>query len=486
MTGLTSTDQPALDRFAEGPSVPAVDLAVVGAGASATFLLAAIRRRWVGDLPRTALIEKARCPGPGVAYRTDDPRHRMNVRVCQLTAHPDEPDHFLGWARTVDPSVTADDYVDRGLYGRYLTQVLDEATAPPASVRRVRAEVTSVLQGPPWPAPREPRGVGADGVLLVGRDGPLVRADHVVLAVGVPPTGPRRFRVDPTVAAGAVYVEDPWSPDALASLAGRDRVVIIGTGLTMVDVALSLLDRYEVGSVTAVSTTGRLPEAHDPVRAAPQRPPGRPAHATARGVVAWLREVVAAEPAGWAAAVDGVRWSCPDIWAALPVEEQARLLRLGGSRWSRLRHRMPPAVAVAVDTARRTGRLELLAGRVGEVDRAVAGLEVHVRRSASADLVVAADAVVNCTGPPGVWATGDPLVRDLVDTGTVGVGPHGLGLAVAEDGAVLDPDGHPLPQLSVLGALRRGTEFEATAVPELRLQAEHLLRRLERSVARHR
>ena len=58
MSGLTSTDQPALERFAEGPSVPSVDLAVIGAGASATFLLAAIRRRWVGDLPRTALIEK--------------------------------------------------------------------------------------------------------------------------------------------------------------------------------------------------------------------------------------------------------------------------------------------------------------------------------------------------------------------------------------------------------------------------------------------
>ena len=486
MTGPTSTDQPTLVRLPEGPSVPSVDLAVVGAGASATFLLAAIRRRWVGDLPRAALIEKGRCPGPGVAYRTDDPRHRMNVRVCQLTAHPDEPDHFLTWARAVDPAITADDYAPRGLYGRYLTAVLDEATQPPARVQRLQGEVTSVLQGPPWPAPREPRGVDADGVLLVGREGPIVRADHVVLAVGVPPTGPRRFRVAPDAPAGDAYVDDPWRPEALAGLRGRDHVVVVGTGLTMVDVALTLLGRHGVGEVTAVSTTGRLPAAHDAVRATATRPIGRPAVATARGVLAWLREVIDAEPAGWAAAVDGVRWSCPDIWASLPLGEQARLLRLGASRWSRVRHRLPPAVAEEVAAARRAGRLRLVAGRVEEVGSGLNGPEVRVRRPSAPDLALAADAVVNCTGPPGVWATSDPLVRDLVDTGTVGVGPHGLGLAVAEDGAVLDPSGHPLPQLSVLGALRRGTEFEATAVPELRLQADHLVRRLARSVARHR
>ncbi len=486
MTGPTSTDQPTPTRFPEGPSVPSVDLAVVGAGASATFLLAAVRRRWVGDLPRTALIEKGRCPGPGVAYRTEDPRHRMNVRVCQLTAHPDEPDHFLDWARAVDPSITAEDYVPRGLYGRYLTTVLDDATRPPARVRRLRGEVTSVLQGPPWPAPREPRGHGAEGVLLVGRHGPLVRADHVVLAVGVPPTGPRRFRVESATESGGLYVDDPWRPDALAGLQGRDRVVVVGTGLTMVDVALSLLGRHGVREVTAVSTTGRLPEAHDAVRASPSRPLGRPEEATARGIVTWLREVVGSEPAGWAAAVDGVRWSSPDIWAALPVDEQARLLRLAGSRWSRLRHRMPPEVAGEVDAARRAGRLRLVAGRVEEVRSGAGGVEVRVRRPSAPGLVLSASAVVNCTGPPGVWATSDPLVRDLVDTGTVGVGPHGLGLAVADDGAVLDPSGHPLPQLSVLGALRRGTEFEATAVPELRLQAEQVVRRLARSVARHR
>src|SRR5215218_3474802 len=115
-----------------------VALAVVGAGASATFLLAELRRRLGADLPGTVLIEKARCPGPGVAYRTADEDLRMNVRACQLTAVPDEPDHFTRWARAEAPATQADDYVPRARFGRYLRDVLDEATDPPAPVARVR------------------------------------------------------------------------------------------------------------------------------------------------------------------------------------------------------------------------------------------------------------------------------------------------------------------------------------------------------------
>ncbi|MET1050525.1 MAG: FAD/NAD(P)-binding protein, partial [Acidimicrobiales bacterium] len=116
-----------------------VDLAVVGAGAAATLLMAQLERRWVGDLPRTAVIEKERCLGPGVAYRTDDTRHRMNVRSCQLTAFPDQPDDFVAWVRERDPAASPDDYVPRALFGRYLREVLDRVTAAPARVTRIHA-----------------------------------------------------------------------------------------------------------------------------------------------------------------------------------------------------------------------------------------------------------------------------------------------------------------------------------------------------------
>ena len=106
LAGHPSTLVPTLDPEPVGH----VDLAVVGAGAAATLLMAQHGRRWVGDLPRTAVIEKERCLGPGVAYRTDDTRHRMNVRSCQLTAFPEQPDELAAFRRR--------NHAGRGLRGR--------------------------------------------------------------------------------------------------------------------------------------------------------------------------------------------------------------------------------------------------------------------------------------------------------------------------------------------------------------------------------
>lgn len=441
-------------------------LAVVGVGAGATFLLTELRHRLGPDLPATLLIEKSRCPGPGVAYRTSDPELRMNVRACQLTAVADDPDHFTRWAQQDAPGTHADDYVSRTRYGRYLTGVLDAATA---SVDRLQAEVVAVRPGP-------------DGVWLDGADGPLARADHVVLAIGVPPTAPARFVVAPEVEA--VTVLDPWAPDALEAVAGARRVVVAGTGLTMVDVALTLLGRLDVGEVVAVSPSGELPAAHPTLRRVAERPVTPPPQRTAAEVLRWVRTTCEDEPAGWAAALDAIRREANGIWAGLPVDEQARLLRLAGSRWSRVRHRMPPEVAAQVREAQDRGRLRLVAGRVESVERGSEGPVVRVRRRTAADLRLPAGGVVNAAGAPSVWSSPDPIVRALVDGDVVGVNAHGSGLTVRTDGAALAPDGRPVPGLSILGALRRGTEFESTAVPEVRRQAVDLAARLVPSFTR--
>jgi uncharacterized NAD(P)/FAD-binding protein YdhS len=437
-----------------------VPLAVIGVGASATFLLSALART-LGELPRIVLVEKERCPGPGVAYRTADPELRMNVRACQLTAVADQADHFTRWAAGVVPGTQADDYVPRALYGRYLREVLDAATASPSPVVRIRAEVVAV----------EPE---ADGVRVLGTDGELVRAERAVLALGVPPTAAARFVIAPEVRAAGRMVDDPWGPEGLEPLAGARRVVIVGTGLTMVDVALTLLGRLGVREVLAVSPSGALPAAHPVVRRVAERAVEGPPLGTAAEVVRWVRTTVADEPAGWAAALDAIRWEANGIWAGLPVDEQVRLLRLTRSRWSRLRHRMPPEVAARLHEARDRGRLRLCAGRVESVERGVDGAVVRVRRRAAHDLRLDADGVVNAAGAPGVWSSPDPVVRALIDGNRVGVDPHGQGLAVGSDGTALAPDGTPVPGLSVLGALRRGSELEATAVPELRAQASAL------------
>ena len=189
----------------------------------------------------------------------------------------------------------------------------------------------------------------------------------------------------------------------------------------MVDVAFSLLDGHDVQEVVAMSTTGRLPEFHPAVRALATRPVGRPDEATARGVVRWLREVCVAEPAGWPAAVDAVRWASPDIWAALPVGS-GPAPGLAGSRWSRTVTGCRPRSPSRSRRSAEPDDCACRAGRGGAVRTGAGKVTAHVRRATDEDLVLEADTVVNCSGPPGIWSTTDPVVRELVDTGTVGVG----------------------------------------------------------------
>ena len=60
------------------------------------------------------------------------------------------------------------------------------------------------------------------------------------------------------------YVDNPWSPAATAPLEPGRPVVVLGTGLTMVDVCLALAEQGFEGPIHAISRRGLLPLGHAP------------------------------------------------------------------------------------------------------------------------------------------------------------------------------------------------------------------------------
>jgi uncharacterized NAD(P)/FAD-binding protein YdhS len=93
-------------------------------------------------------------------------------------------------------------------------------------------------------------------------------------------------------------------------------------------------------------------------------------------------------------------------------------------------------------------------------------------RGARALAELALDVAIPTTGPAmDVRALDDALVRSLLSSGNARPGPHGLGFATADDGAVL---GALENRLWTLGGLRRGDLWESTAIPEIRAQARAL------------
>lgn len=447
-------------------------VAIVGGGFAGAMVAAQLLdpRRPSPPL-RVVLIERSPPPGRGVAYGAPVPEMVLNVPAGNMSAYPDDPDHFVRWLAAKGEAATPGTFASRALYGRYVGDVLEQAVAnapPDRDFILARDEAIGML-----PANGRHR-------LRLG-DETFVTADRVVFALGhFPPAPPSKL------APGGLdrpwYVGDPWRATALAPLPAGAEALIIGTGLTAVDLALALVEVAGASRVHLVSRRALLPM---PWRATPRyRDWLDPATAptTARALLARVRDEVraaAAEGVDWRAVLDAMRPHTPVLWRRLPVVERRRFLRHVRSYWEAHRHRMPPAPQARIDALVAAGRLVVHPARLRalEEEGPLVRARLGYRGGRTAEHLVAR--VLNCTGPESNFRrVRHPLILDLIGTGVARPDMLYMGLDVTEDGALRDEDGIASTQLWAMGSLRKGTLWETTAVPELRVQAAEVAERL--------
>jgi uncharacterized NAD(P)/FAD-binding protein YdhS len=450
---------------ADEPFDEAVDhVVIIGGGFSGTMLAVQLAR--LGE-SKVTLVERGANPGHGIAYSTGHPAHLLNVRAGKMSAFPDDPGHFARWlaARGLGG---ADDFAPRRCYGDYLTGLLRGAMVESGGRLAVlRGEAVDV----------EPAGRGAQVRLADGRS---LTADRVVLASGnLPPRG--LAALDAAALPPSLYRGDPSSPGLADGLGADDIVLLVGTGLTMVDVAVALADAGFAGRILAVSRRGLLPRVHKAAAAAQFVPPpaGQPVSALLRAV-----RRSAAEH-GWRATIDALRPHTAGLWRGATPDQRACFLRHLRPWWDVHRHRIAPAIADRIEALRAAGRLELIAGRIVAAEVEGEGARVTIRpRAISYRRTVKVARIVNCTGADGdLVGTGDALLARLVARGLIRPDVHRLGIDTAGDGAAIDADGRPSNALYAIGPLTRGRDWEATAVPELRVQAVALAETLAHALA---
>lgn len=429
-------------------------VAIVGAGFSGTLLAINLLRH---GGPRAKLIEARDQVGCGVAYSAADDEHLLNARAGRMSALPDDDGHFARWLQARGGGHA--DFARRVDYGRYLRELLDEARAAhPDRLQLVEGRAVDV----------EP-----DGVRLA--DGRLVRADAAVLAVGNLPPHPPPGLVPEALPPG-VYRGDPWAGDVAEGLGPDDAVLLIGTGLTMVDAALLLGARGFRGRMVALSRRGLLPRVHAaeaPERGPVERPPPR-AGALLRAVRRRGAEV------GWRTAVNELRPHTQALWRAASPDEQRRFLRHLRPWWDVHRHRLAPDVGAKLDALRAAGRLEATAGRLLGAEALDRRALVRWRpRGGTGERTLEAARVVNCTGPQGdLSRADDPLLHRLLARGLIRPDRHRIGIDVDAQSAAVGADGVGSPTLLAIGPMTRGCFWEIVAVPDIRVQAWSVARRL--------
>ena len=452
---------------------------VVGGGfcgaMTAAQLLTSARR--AGLALEVVIVERGGAVGEGVAYATRDPAHLLNVPAARMSAWPERPDDFLAWARRRDPNVSAYDFLPRHWYADYIRDALGEAVAASAGLARFTVIYDEVRR-----VARRPGG----GWMVHLEHGASLRAAAVVLSIGhSPPSDPIGARWS---GPRTRLIADPWRPFAMNIVDPADPVVIIGTGLTAVDVLLSLTSRPRTGSITLISTYGLRPLAHaaQAVEASDlsELVTRLLAASPALRVGDLLRELrrLARDtaPKDWRALIDGLRPHTAGVWQALSSRERRRFLRHVRPYWEAHRHRMPTVVAERFDALSASGLVRVQSGRVLEVRAGAAGLEVEVRpRGNSTTYRLAAGWLVNCTGPtPSNRPEANPVIGALLVNGELRVDELALGVETAPDGTALTAGGASAPGLIVVGTLRKAGLWESIAVPELRQQAARAAERI--------
>jgi uncharacterized NAD(P)/FAD-binding protein YdhS len=270
------------------------------------------------------------------------------------------------------------------------------------------------------------------------------------------------------------------APAALAGLDPTAPVLLIGTGLTMVDTAISLLDRGHTGPIHALSRRGLLPRRHGTGAAtAAVALIERPLPTTVAGLTRLLREEVAEvarQGRDWRAVMDGLRPATQDIWQPMPLKERARFIRHLRPWWEVHRHRVSPAVSDRIEAAIARGQLASGAIRVRAM-RVKSGsvLVTHRPRRAQADHSLQVERVINCSGPGCDYdRIADPLIRRLLDRGDIRPDPLRLGLDVSSVCALRNRQGEIWQRLYAVGPVTKPLFWEVTSVPDIRRQCEAL------------
>lgn len=409
-------------------------------------------RRLAPAVPISVVEPRAEL-GRGVAYSSTDPAHRVNVPAALMTMYPGQPLHFVDWlersgALAADPGMPArlGLYPRRSVFGDYAAWCVAQAEG--IAHRRDRA-VALARAGSGW------------RVTLAG--GEVLHAGLVVLATSHPP--PSLPAPLSPLAGDPRLVADPWASDALDGIGPEERVLIIGTGLTMADHVAGLLARGHRGPIAAVSRHGLLSRGH----AATDQPAFEafpPPPSTARGLLRMARAAIAGG-AAWQSVVRGLTIHGQRCWDALPDVERRRLLRHLRAWWDVHRYRLAPQVEAIVQDAIGRGQLRVMAARLLGVE--TAPLAVRLRpRGGSTETRIAADRVLLATGPAhGSAVAGDALLAAAAAAGLLRADPLGLGIAVDARSRVLDGAGVAQRDLLVAGPLARGTFGELVGLPQV-------------------
>ncbi|CAN5914208.1 FAD/NAD(P)-binding protein [soil metagenome] len=446
-------------------------IVIIGGGLSGT-LVALNLARSNKDVEFVLVEKNPGMLGRGVAYHHDFTHQPLNVIAAGMSLFPDQPLHFLNWLQVnhfrykhLLPEVFPKVFVPRKIFGDYIVEHLDEAhhLAPGRFQIRIDDAVSLEQKGEEYKISLE--------------SGAVLQADHVVLALGNFPPADLFDAADPQN-KDPRYFSNPWSDKIYSNIIGNENIMLVGTGLTAIDVILGLKLRGFNGKITMISRRGKLPLAHD-LTADPVKLE-YPGHLHPRDAYFWVKgKINSNKHIPWTAVIDGLRPLTQKFWQQWSIDEKKYFLKRLRPFWEIARHRIPGASAVILDQLVESGQLLIGKGQIIKAHSTPEGIQLDYNFDKKKQEGLF-QKLINCTGPESNYRkVRFPIIRNLIEQGKVVSDELGLGIRCSEDGAIIDANGEKVQGLWCVGPMRKAVLWETTAIRELREQAVELETKLK-------
>jgi uncharacterized NAD(P)/FAD-binding protein YdhS len=438
---------------------------IAGGGCSGALLAIYLMEKALPGTLDLTIVERTGRIGYGIAYSTDKSWHILNTPVSKMSLYEDNSSHFRNWLSSRGVEAEGGDFVQRKFFGDYLNENFQRAAES-----FTQGNTLKVITGSISNITRH------NGYFRVAREsGEIFYADTAVIASGYNGMAGSCGLLDILEPAGKDVFYDPWSLTE-NSISPDENVLILGTGLTMIDKCLDLYYGGHKGAICALSPHGRLPNIHDKVQPYPSFYSQLKDEKSVADIFRIIKTHIkraAGKGVSWVSVIESLRPHNSQIWASLPLKEKRTFFRHLKHIWNVSRHRMPQETAQVITKMTGSGKLKILKGRINEVKPGEKGYRVFYR-NANKNGAVSADKIINCTGLNIAENCRETLLSRLFKGGLAAKDDLKIGLKTDADFNVINPYSHRTENLYALGPVLMGTIGESTSAVDIKQHAKYL------------
>jgi uncharacterized NAD(P)/FAD-binding protein YdhS len=414
-------------------------------------------------------------PPLGAAYSTKNNVHLLNVPAGKMSAFANKPSDFIDWLKSkkeyrhlLTDSIE-NEFVSRTIYGAYLTDIFENYKSHP-KINWINGTANDI-------------NITSEGYDIILKNNERYSGNILILASGnmLPSNPPIK---NETFYYSKNYFRNPWNDSFLNTISRNKPILIIGTGLTMIDCLLSLKSIQFKEKIYAISPRGYIPKSHTKVELYPDFYSEIKGHTLLTIFKTVRKHIKIAEEKNipWQSVIDSLRPYVQDIWKSFADKEKLQFISHVRHIWGVARHRLPQHIHSEIEQLIKTGQLEIIGGRINniiETNDNELNVEILLRKQKN-NKTIKASCAINCTGPQTNYnEIENELYQNLIRKKIILPDTNRLGIKATTNYEVLKSENTAYKNMYAIGSLLRGVLWETTAIPELKQQAYDIAQQIK-------